>query len=223
MNHEITTPLLQSGILLIRVDMGENEGRDKRVLPYLWDKRHRGKYLLLLGLARGGTSFCASLLGGHPDINMLCESYGSAILRGVGKLYNGNKLCAHQIRYDALAPAPIRLVKSRKIVSRLLFTDYVDLGAKIIIILRNTDDVASSMVTRTNCTLEKAYEVITDGLQFLSEVEQYNEVLVVSYGHLCDSKEDALHQMCGHLEIEYSKRMLAGEKYNWVYPDRKKT
>lgn len=201
--------------------MGKNEPRDKRVLPYLWEKRHQGKYLLLLGLARGGTSFCSSLLGGHPDINMLCESYGSAILRGVGKLYNGNKLCAHQIKYDYLSSAPLRLVKSRKLVSRLFFQDYLDLGAKIIMILRDTEDVANSMVNRTNCTYDRAYEVIEDGLEFLHEVNAHNTVFPVFYNDLCNSKEDTLKKICEYLELEYSPRMLAGEKYNWVYPDRK--
>jgi hypothetical protein len=201
----------------------ENKLRDKRVMPYLWEKRHQGKYLLLLGLARSGTSFCSSLLGGHPDINMLCESYGSAILRGVGKLYNGNKLCAHQIKYNLIDKAPVRLVKSRKLVSRLFFQDYADLGAKTIIIRRNTEDVANSMVKRTNCSYKSAYEVIEDGTKFLDDVNKHNEILPVSYDNLCDFKEDVLKEICEYLELEYSPRMLAGEKYNWVYPDRKKT
>jgi len=193
--------------------------QDNRFLPYTLEKRHQGRYLLVLGLARSGTSFLSSLLGGHPEINMLSESYDSAITRSIGSKYAGNKLCAHQIRYDSFSPVPERLVANGrpKTVSKLLFTDYVDLGAKIIIIMRDTMDVRRSMITRAGATPALADRVIADGLKFLAHVNTYHKTIVVPYESLCEFKEVTLGWVCEYLEIEYSDKMLDGEKWNWVY------
>jgi hypothetical protein len=188
------------------------------------EKRHFGDYFLILGLARSGTSFLSSLMGGHPDINMLSETYDSAITRTIGKRYTGNKLCAHQIRYDQFSPIPKRIVTGAnklRTVSKLLFVDYIDLNAKIILILRNLDDVKKSIMTRTSAHSSVADVVIEDGLQLIKKIDGNHRVHHVGYEALCRDKPAVLKDACSFLGLDYSEKMLTGEKYNWVYPERK--
>jgi len=195
---------------------------EKRFLPYTIQKRHNGRYLLVLGLARSGTSFLASLLGGHPDINMLSECFDAGFTRLIGKKYAGNKLCIHQIRYNELSPVPLRVVTTgskTRAVCRMLIQDYMMLDAKIIIILRNTGDVIKSMVNRTACREDWAEKVVRSNLTQLNRVMD-GECHVVGYTSLCENKVNTLKEICEYLELEYSPLMLEGEKRNWVYPER---
>ena len=57
------------------------------------------KIFVVIGLQRTGTTLLASMLGRHPDINMLFESVTRDSLQLIGKKWNGNKLLAYrQIR-----------------------------------------------------------------------------------------------------------------------------
>ena len=57
------------------------------------------KLLVVIGLQRTGTTLLASMLGRHPEINMLFESVTKDSLKLNGKQWNGNKLLAYrQIR-----------------------------------------------------------------------------------------------------------------------------
>jgi len=195
---------------------------ERRFLPYTIQKRHNGRYLLVLGLARSGTSFLASLLGGHPDINMLSECFDAGFTRLIGKQYAGNKLCIHQIRYDAFSPVPLRVVKTgskNRAVCRMLIQDYLSLDAKIIIILRNTEDVINSMVNRTACSYDWAETVVNSNIKELNKVID-GKCHVVGYSSLCENKVNELKEICKYLGLEYSDRMLLGENKNWVYPER---
>ena len=57
------------------------------------------KLFVVIGLQRTGTTLLASMLGRHPEINMLFESVTKDSLKLIGKEWNGNKLLAYrQIR-----------------------------------------------------------------------------------------------------------------------------
>ena len=57
------------------------------------------KIFVIVGLQRTGTTLLSSMLGRHPEINMLFESVTKDSLKLIGKQWNGNKLLAYrQIR-----------------------------------------------------------------------------------------------------------------------------
>lgn len=206
---------------------GKNENhRTRRFLPYSDKKRHDGDYLLVLGIARSGTSLLSSLLGGHPEINMLSECYDASVVRLIGKKYAGNKLCTHQIRYDSFSPVPERLalpegVHAHRTLSRLMISDYEYLGTKFIIIIRNFSDVRRSMIKRAGTSYERAGRIIQQGLELITLLDSNQYCCSVGYESLCENPQQELEKICNFLDLEYDSRMLEGENFNWVYPEGK--
>ena len=53
------------------------------------------KIFVIVGLQRTGTTLLASMLGRHPEINMLFESVTKDSLKLIGKQWNGNLSLIH--------------------------------------------------------------------------------------------------------------------------------
>jgi len=77
------------------------------------------KLFVVVGLQRTGTTLLASMLGRHPEINMLFESVTKDSLKLIGKKWNGNKLLAYrQIRYSS------RSSKFGHLINRIVNLDF---------------------------------------------------------------------------------------------------
>ena len=77
------------------------------------------KLFVVIGLQRTGTTLLASMLGRHPEINMLFESVTKDSLKLIGKQWNGNKLLAYrQIRKNK------RSSKLGHLINRIVNLDF---------------------------------------------------------------------------------------------------
>ena len=123
------------------------------------------KLFIVIGLQRTGTTLLASMLGRHPEINMLFESVTKDSLQLIGKQWNGNKLLAYrQIRQEQRASKFGHLInrivnfdfrkKNRHHLVRpyptsiMSIEDFKREGAVFITIERDRDSSISSMVKR---------------------------------------------------------------------------
>lgn len=184
------------------------------------------KYLLVVGCQRSGTTILSACLGRHPDINMMIESTGNDIMKGIGKEYNGNKLCLHsQIRFSQRASRFGYLVnrvvnlnksyhKRRPFpTSKLSIQDYcINLDAKIIHIVRNKQDVIRSMMRRAGFSEKMASKHYDKAIQNI-----VSHGLVVYYEDFVKDNESVLREVCEYLGLPFDERMLEGQKFNYKY------
>lgn len=196
-------------------------------------EKKEAKLLLILGCQRSGTTLLASMLGRHPEINMLFESTTRDVHKGIGKEYNGNKLLTwRQIRYKQRATKLGHLVnrivnldfgmvrKPHKVrvfpISSLSIRDYLHKGAKIICIYRDSESVVKSIISRTEMTQKQA---IKEYYLSLRELNRINDRCIrVNFTNLINDPVDTLKTICSEIGIEYDPVMLEGPKYNIVYP-----
>jgi hypothetical protein len=188
--------------------------------------------LLITGCARSGTSLLASLLGAHSQINMLSESYGKDINRLAGKKYAGNKLCMwSQLRWtrasrwghlmNRVANFGSGVLNNRVApVSALSLRDYIDMKAKIIIIVRERDKSIKSAVVRAGLSERKAtIQYDKAGVMCAELIHQYDNCLSVRLEDLLEDPAYELDRICQFLEIDYEPGMTRGVKYNLYYPE----
>lgn len=191
----------------------------------------RNKPLLIAGCQRSGTTILSACLGRHPDINMMVEGTSCDVLKGIGKKYNGNKLCLYsQIRQKQRASRIGYLInrivnfnrsyfKRRPFpTSKMSIQDYKDEGARIIYIVRNKEDVVSSMMRRAGFS-EKMASVHYDKAN--SHIDDSG--MIVHYELFVENNEKVLRNVCSFLWLPFDYRMLEGQNYNTYYEYKRKT
>ena len=192
------------------------------------------KLFVLVGLQRTGTTLLASMLGRHPEINMLFESVTEDSLKLIGKEWNGNKLLAYrQIRqvkrasyFGHLVNRIVNLDFKKKNRHHMLrpyptsvmsISDYKDEGAVFITIERDKESSVKSMQKRAGQTEKQASKEWEEGMKIINDLKGI-ETYSLTFVDLVDNTEQILKDICSFLEIEYLEKMLEGPKFNFVYP-----
>jgi hypothetical protein len=194
------------------------------------------KLFIVIGLQRTGTTLLASMLGRHPEINMLFESVTKDSLKLIGKQWNGNKLLAYrQIRQKQ------RSSKFGHIINRLVnldfrrnnrhhlvrpfptsvmsIEDYEHEGAIFITIERDKESSVNSMMKRAGQSKKQAEKEWEEGMKIINCLKGDN-VYSLSFLDLVNDTENILKDICAFLKIDYLDIMLEGPKYNFVYPQQ---
>jgi hypothetical protein len=194
------------------------------------------KLFVVIGLQRTGTTLLASMLGRHPEINMLFESVTKDSLRLIGKKWNGNKLLAYrQIREIQRASKFGHFInrcanfdfrkKSRPHLIRpfptsiMSIEDYKQEGAIFITIERDMESSVSSMMKRAGQSrkqAEKEYKLAMEIINNLKKESSYS----LTFLELINNSEKVLKEICQLLELDYEPKMMDGPKYNFVYPNK---
>ena len=193
------------------------------------------KLFVVIGLQRTGTTLLSSMLGRHPEINMLFESVSKDSLKLIGKKWNGNKLLAHrQIRQTQRASKFGYFInrfvnfdfkpKNRHHLIRPFPTsimsveDYKKLGAIFITIERDKKSSVSSMKKRAGQSEKQASYEWEKGMKIINNLKAEG-AYSLTFVDLVNHPEQILKEICDFLEIDFLKeRMLEGPKYNFVYP-----
>jgi hypothetical protein len=192
------------------------------------------KLFVVIGLQRTGTTLLSSMLGRHPEINMLFESVTKDSLNLIGKQWNGNKLLAYrQIRQNQ------RSSKFGHLINRLVnldfkqenrhhlvrpfptsvmsIEDYKKEGAVFITIERDKESSVSSMMKRAGQTKKQAEREWESGMKIINQLKNEG-AYSLTFVNLVNNSEKYLQEICNFLAIEYLEKMLEGPKYNFVYP-----
>jgi len=191
------------------------------------------KPLLILGVQRSGTTLLASMLGRHPEINMLFESTSKDVLKLIGKEYQGNKLCTYrQIRLAQKASKWGHLVNrlanfhffgSKYQVfrpyptSQLSIQDYINHDAVIIHIRRDKESIVKSLIKRTPLSQKQAVKEFERASQILDEISPQSTE--VDFVDLVNQPKKIMLMLCEKLGLEFDERMMEGPKYNIIYPN----
>ena len=195
------------------------------------------RLFVVIGLQRTGTTLLASLLGRHPEINMLFESVTKDSLKLIGKEWNGNKLLAYrQIRQEKRASYWGNLVnrvsnldfkkKNRHHLVRpyptsiMSINDYKDEGALFITIERDKESSVSSMIKRAGQSEKQASKEWEEGMKIINNLKS-EDAYSLTFVDLVNDTEKILQEICNYLDIDYLEKMLEGPKYNFVYPNDK--
>ena len=193
------------------------------------------KLFVVVGLQRTGTTLLASMLGRHPEINMLFESVTRDSLQLIGKEWNGNKLLAfRQIRqvkrasyFGHLVNRIVNLDFSKKNRHHMLrpyptsvmsINDYKDEGAVFITIERGKESSVSSMMKRAGQSKKQAEKEWEEGMKIINCLKGDN-TYSLSFLDLVNNTKQTLQEICQFLELDYLEKMLEGPKYNFVYPN----
>ena len=192
------------------------------------------KLFVVIGLQRTGTTLLASMLGRHPEINMLFESVTKDSLKLIGKQWNGNKLLAfRQIRKNKRSSKLGHLInrivnldfkqENRHHLVRpcptsvMSIEDYKKEGAVFITIERDKESSVSSMMKRAGQTKNQAEREWESGMKIINQLKNEG-AYGLTFVDLANNSEKYLKEICNFLAIEYLEKMLEGPKYNFVYP-----
>ena len=193
------------------------------------------KLFVVIGLQRTGTTLLASMLGRHPEINMLFESVTKDSLKLIGKQWNGNKLLAYrQIRENKRSSKWGHLInrivnldfkqENRHHLVRpfptsvMSIEDYKKEGAVFITIERDKESSVSSMMKRAGQTKNQAEREWESGMKIINQLKNEG-AYGLTFVDLVNNSEKYLKEICNFLAIEYLEKMLEGPKYNFVYPN----
>ena len=193
------------------------------------------KLFVVIGLQRTGTTLLASMLGRHPEINMLFESVTKDSLKLIGKQWNGNKLLAYrQIRKNKRSSKLGHLInrivnldfkqENRHHLVRpfptsvMSIEDYKKEGAVFITIERDKESSVSSMMKRAGQTKNQAEREWESGMKIINQLKNEG-AYSLTFVDLVNNSEKYLKEICNFLAIEYLEKMLEGPKYNFVYPN----
>ena len=193
------------------------------------------KLFVVIGLQRTGTTLLASMLGRHPEINMLFESVTKDSLKLIGKQWNGNKLLAYrQIRKNKRSSKWGHLInrivnldfnqENRHHLVRpfptsvMSIEDYKKEGAVFITIERDKESSVSSMMKRAGQTKNQAEREWESGMKIINQLKNEG-AYSLTFVDLVNNSEKYLKEICNFLAIEYLEKMLEGPKYNFVYPN----
>jgi len=184
--------------------------------------------LLILGAPRSGTTLLATMISRHSEIAVLNEDRSWALRRLLGKTVVGNKLCVpNQIELKKRSLLHFRFIKELGIAkeyqsSEFSIEDYLTLpNIKVIGLIRNGDDVISSVMERS----EKKFRVAS--YRWRRSVEVIHElatrfpkiVLIVCFEDLVVHPKENMERVAVFLNVEYQERMLEGPRYNPWYPE----
>ena len=192
------------------------------------------KLFVVVGLQRTGTTLLASMLGRHPEINMLFESVTKDSLKLIGKQWNGNKLLAYrQIRKNKRSSKWGHLInrivnldfkkENRHHLVRhfptsvMSIEDYKNEGAVFITIERDKESSVGSMMKRAGQTKNQAEREWESGMKIINQLKNEG-AYSLTFVDLVNNSEKYLKEICNFLSIEYLEKMLEGPKYNFVYP-----
>jgi hypothetical protein len=193
------------------------------------------KLFVIVGLQRTGTTLLSSMMGRHPEINMLFESVTKDSLKLIGKEWNGNKLLAYrQIRQNKRASYLGHLMnrianldlKKKNIhhlvrpfpTSVMSIEDYKKEGAVFITIERDKESSVSSMKKRARQSEKQADFEWEEGMKIINNLKSEG-AYSLTFVDLVNDTARILEELCKFLDVEYLKdRMLEGPKYNFVYP-----
>ena len=188
-------------------------------------------YLLIIGAPRSGTTLLASMIACHTDIGILNEDvtgkWGRKIL---GKRIVGNKLCVpNQIQLKKKHPLAFRFFKKVGFIaesprSRFSIEEYLEVSnLKIIGLIRNGNDVVSSMMRRGHYNFKVALRRWGEAIDTIHEVKRRygDRVLVLAFEDLILNPEVNMLRVCEFLGVSFQKEMLAGYQYNLKYPESK--
>lgn len=195
------------------------------------------KLFVVIGLQRTGTTLLASMLGRHPEINMLFESVTKDSLKLIGKKWNGNKLLAYrQIRETQRASKFGHFInrfvnfdfrrKNRHHLVRpfptsiMSIEDFRKEGAIFITIERDPDSSIDSMVKRSGQSRAQAKKEYRLGMNIINNLKG-EKTYSLTFLDLINNTDKVLKEICQFLELDYDIRMLDGPKYNFVYPNKK--
>ncbi len=185
-------------------------------------------YLLIIGAPRSGTTLLASLISAHDDVAMLIEDRNFSIRKLTGKKILANKLCIpNQIELSTSSNSVIKYLKKynlfqKRSTSKYCIDDYLRLpGIKIISIIRNPNNVVSSIIERgkkdLNIAIYRWYRAI-EIIDYLKS-KYIEKVLIVSFEKLVNEPENVIKIVSHFLQIEYQPKMLDGAKYNFLYDE----
>ena len=193
------------------------------------------KLFVVIGLQRTGTTLLASMLGRHPEINMLFESVSKDSLKLIGKKWNGNKLLAYRqirqtqraskfgyfinrfVNFDFRSKNRHHLIRPFP-TSIMSVEDYKKLGAIFITIERDKKSSVKSMMKRAGQSKKQAEHEWKEGMKIINSLK-IEGAYSLSFVDLVNDTERILLEICKFLDIELLKeRMLEGPKYNFVYP-----
>ena len=192
------------------------------------------KLFVVIGLQRTGTTLLASMLGRHPEINMLFESVTKDSLKLIGKQWNGNKLLAYRqirknkrsskwghlinriVNLDFMQENRHHLVRPFP-TSVMSIEDYKKEGAVFITIERDKESSVSSMMKRAGQTKNQAEREWESGMKIINQLKNEG-AYGLNFVDLVNNSEKYLKEICNFLAIEYLEKMLEGPKYNFVYP-----
>ena len=192
------------------------------------------KLFVVIGLQRTGTTLLASMLGRHPEINMLFESVTKDSLKLIGKQWNGNKLLAYrQIRKNKRSSKLGHLInrivnldfkqENRHHLVRpcptsvMSIEDYKKEGAVFITIERDKESSVISMMKRAGQNKNQAEREWESGMKIINQLKNEG-AYGLTFVDLVNNSEKYLKEICNFLAIEYLEKMLEGPKYNFVYP-----
>ena len=192
------------------------------------------KLFVVIGLQRTGTTLLASMLGRHPEINMLFESVTKDSLKLIGKQWNGNKLLAYrQIRknkrsskwghlINRIVNLDFKQENKHHLVrpfptSVMSIEDYEKEGAVFITIERDKESSVISMMKRAGQTKKQAEKEWEHGMKIINQLKNEG-AYGLTFVDLVNNSEKYLKEICNFLAIEYLEKMLEGPKYNFVYP-----
>ena len=190
------------------------------------------KHILVLGVARSGTTLLCAAIGAHSRVCMLDEFMGNGFRFMSGGKVKGVKLCVpNQIQPDRKWKPWFRLFHMNGVLrksalslsfptSRLSLSDYrkfTDL--RIVCTLRPVDDVVSSIVKRANRSRRVALRHWTDGVRIIDRLvrEQHSEILLVKFDSLVADTQASLGKVCEFLGLDFEERMLQAHSFNTRY------
>lgn len=197
------------------------------------------QHVLILGAARSGTTLAASLLGHHPDAAVLNEDMRMGMRFVIGKKVVGNKiLVPFEIAMSRKRGFWIRafcrtgLLKAFQRVGLLTtffpgsyysIGDYLEIdGLKALLIVRDPDDVISSMIRRdANWTASYATRNWVDAVEIMCLVRQRlgPRARVIVFEDLVTEPECVLRDVCAFVGLDFDPRMLDGCRFNPTYPE----
>lgn len=190
------------------------------------------KIVLIVGCAHSGTSWLCSMLGAHSLINMSYESMDWSVTRYSGKPINANKLTTNQIHYSKRSNVFGKLINRISYpyrywpLSYMSVKDYLMYDATLIFLLRDYDDLKSSLIKRNNFSEDIANKYIIQSDELFNLIKAgcfsgYLDPLIYWYEELKDHTERVLESICKKIGIEYEEQMLEyGKKYIHRYQDR---
>ena len=208
------------------------------------DPLHR-TFVLITGAPRSGTTYLSSLLGGHSKVAILCENDCFWEYNVVGKPVVGNKLCVpnqielnrrfnwrHRKRWHYLLAEILRPSRPCLLFHRLLFPltieDYLNIGARVIFVVRKFDDNVESIFKRHVYGFRYKYsesyarQMVEDALRTKHQLIKHwpDRVHVVLYDRLSVIPHVELRNVCDFIGIPYEESILRGASYNILYPDK---
>ncbi len=190
------------------------------------------EHVLVLGVARTGTTLLCAAIGAHSRVCMLDEFMGNGFHYISGGKVKGVKLCVpNQIQPDRKWKPWFRLFHMNGVLrksalslcfptSRLSLNDYRAFpDLRIVCTLRPVDDVVSSIVKRANRSRRVALRHWVDGVRIIDRLvgERQSEVLLVKFDSLVADTRACLGRVCEFLGLEFEERMLLAHSFNARY------